>query len=112
MILKYDGQISKMLYFLLQTQLLAGDEVPAKSSGYRMKHGHYLMRGKKVKLERDQAVSDDMTETLRRKFNDLNKAVRNSCNREKSSRLKPSVNNQKMLLQKTMLSLFTKLSEI
>ena len=30
----------KMLYVLLQTQLLVGNEVPAKSSGYRMNNEH------------------------------------------------------------------------
>ena len=38
---------------------------------------------KKVKLKRDQGESDDMTETLRRKCSDLNKAVKNSCKRDK-----------------------------
>ena len=38
---------------------------------------------KKVKLKRDRAVSDDMTGTSGRKYNDLNKAVKNSCKRDK-----------------------------
>ena len=38
---------------------------------------------KKVKLKRDWAVSDDMTEILPRKCNDINKAVKNSCKCDK-----------------------------
>ena len=38
---------------------------------------------KKVKSKRNQAVSHDMTETLGRKYNDLNKAVKNSCKLDK-----------------------------
>ena len=34
-------------------------------------------------MKRDQAVSDDMTATLAREYNDLNKAVKNSCKRDK-----------------------------
>ena len=37
----------------------------------------------KVKLSRDQAVSDNMTATLGKKYNDLNKAVKDSCKRDK-----------------------------
>lgn len=38
---------------------------------------------KKVQLKRDWAVSDDMTEILARKCNDINKAVKNSCKCDK-----------------------------
>ena len=34
-------------------------------------------------MRRDQAVSGNMTLTLGRKYNDLNKAVNNSCKRDK-----------------------------
>ena len=34
-------------------------------------------------MKRDQAVSDNMTATLGRKYNDLNKAVKDSCKRDK-----------------------------
>ena len=38
---------------------------------------------KKVQLKRDWAVSDDMTEILARKCNDINKVVKNSCKCDK-----------------------------
>ena len=34
-------------------------------------------------MKRDQEVSDSMTATLGRKYNDLNKAVKDSCKRDK-----------------------------
>ena len=37
--------------------------------------------GKKNKIKRDQAVCDDMTVTLGRRFNNLNNSVKNSCKR-------------------------------
>ena len=40
------------------------------------------MKGK-VKLRQDQAISDNMTPTLGRKYSDLNKAGKNSCKRDK-----------------------------
>ena len=66
---------------------------------------------KKSQIERDQAVSEDITVTLGRNYNDLNKAVKNSCKLHQKSGLKANAKKQNMLLQKTMLGFFTKLSE-
>ena len=38
---------------------------------------------KKVKLKQDQTVSGNLTATFGRKYNDLHKAVKNSCKRDK-----------------------------
>ena len=79
-----------MLYVLLQNQLLDGDEVPQWAVDIEWIMGTKLMRGKKSSKKRDQTVSDNMTKTLGRKYNDLKKAIKSSCKRGKNSGLKPS----------------------
>ena len=63
--------------------------------------------GKKNKIKQDQAVCDDMTVTLGRRCNNLKNSVKNSCKLGS----KTNVKKQNIMQQKTMLGLFTKLSE-
>ena len=65
------------------------------------------MIGKKEKIKLDQAVYDDMTVTLGIRCNNLNDSVENSF------KLGPKTNakKQSILLQKSMIVIFTKLLE-
>ena len=70
-----------------------------------------IVERKKVKLIRDQAVSDNMTAILGRKYNDLNKAVKNSCKRDKKQWIETKCQEAEHAAAKLMLVLFTKLPE-
>ena len=63
--------------------------------------------GKKEKIKLGQAVYDDMTVTLGRRCNNLNDFAKNGF------KLGPKTNvkKQSILLQKTMLGIFTRLLE-
>ena len=66
-----------------------------------------IINGKKRKNQTRQAVYDDMTVTLGRRCNNLNDFAKNGF------KLGPKINvkKQSILLQKTMLGIFTRLLE-